>query len=182
MGGLRALETALRTDRLRGLVLYEPAFPVGGDEVTPEDVLAEMERSLEAGENERVLELMFEGVAGLTPAQMDAIRSAPNWPARVAAAQTVIREARAENEDEFDPTRFLDTTTPTVLLSGSESPRAIRDMTDAVDEALPNSRVVVLEGQGHVAMTTAPALFVDDRDVASVSGGRRVLRPVRTDL
>lgn len=35
-------------------------------------------------------------------------------------------------------------------------------MTDAVDEALPNSRVVVLEGQGHIAMTTAPELFIDE--------------------
>ena len=161
-GALCALEAALRIDSLRTLVLYEPLFPVGNAELYSEDVLAEMEGRLDSGENEQALILLFEEIAELPPAEMDKLRSAPNWPSRVAAAHTVLRESRAENEYEFDPTRFAAVTVPTLLLSGSESPQSLKDATVALDEALPNSRIVVLEGLGHGAINAAPDRFVDE--------------------
>ena len=48
---------------------------------------------------------------------------------------------------------------PTLLLTGSESSPELRRATEAVDEALPDSRVVVMAGQGHVAMDTGTDLF-----------------------
>lgn len=161
-GALCTLEAALRTDNLRALVPYEPLFPVEGAELYSEEVLAEMEALLDAGENEQALVLLFEKIVELSPTEMDALRSAPNWPARVAAADTVLRESRAENEYEFDATRFASMTTPTMLLSGSESPQSLKDSTVAVDEALPNSRIVVFEGLGHGAISTAPDRFVEE--------------------
>ena len=161
-GALVSLEAALRTDNVRSLVLYEPAFPVGDGEITPEETLAEMEALLEAGENEAALVLLFEEIAELPPAELDALRSAPNWPARVAAAHTILRESLAENEYEFDAARFADLTVPTVLLTGSESPQILDDATRAVDEALLDSRTVTFDGHGHTAMNTAPDRFVDE--------------------
>ena len=161
-GALCTLGAALRTGNLRGLILYEPAFPVGDHDLYSEDVLVEMEALLDDGENERALVLLFEEIAELPPAEMDALRSAPNWPARVDAAHTVLRETQAEIEYEFDPARFAGMTTPTLLLSGSESPRILKDSTEAVNEALPNGRIVTFDGHGHAAMNTAPDLFVDE--------------------
>ncbi|WP_331235944.1 alpha/beta fold hydrolase [Natronorarus salvus] len=161
-GALCSLEAALRTDDLRALVLYEPLFPTTEAALYSEDVLAEMEALLEGGEDERALLLLFEGIAELSSAEMDTLRSAPNWPTRVAAAHTVLRESRAENEYEFDAARFAAMTTPTVLFSGNESPRSLEDSTAAVDEALPNSRIVVFDGLGHGAIDAAPERFVDE--------------------
>jgi pimeloyl-ACP methyl ester carboxylesterase len=47
-------------------------------------------------------------------------------------------------------------------MSGSESPPLYKDATEAVDDALPNSRVTAFDGQEHVAMLTATDRFVDE--------------------
>lgn len=52
-------------------------------------------------------------------------------------------------------------TTPTLLLTGGESPQWFTDAVESVNDVLPNSRIVVLEGQEHVAINTAPDLFVE---------------------
>jgi pimeloyl-ACP methyl ester carboxylesterase len=51
---------------------------------------------------------------------------------------------------------------PTLLLSGSESPAALRKAAEEVDEMLPDSRLVVMPGQGHAAMDTGTDLFTKE--------------------
>lgn len=160
-GALCALEAARLTDGLRGLVLYEPPIPIGGHQAASADDLAAMRAHLDAGEDEAALVVFFTEVADVPPAQLDVLRSAPNWPARVAAAHTAYREARAADAYAFDPARFDGMTTPTLLLAGGESPTWFREAIDALEAALPDSRVAVLEGQEHVAMNTAPERFVE---------------------
>lgn len=161
-GAICALEAALRTDDLRGVVLYEPPLPVTDSEPDTESVLAEMEALHENGADERALVLFLREIVGLPSTELDALRSAPNWPARVEATHTVIREERARKAYEFDADRFAELIRPTLLLTGSESSAYLRNATTALDEALPNSRIVVLEGEGHVATSTAPELVVDE--------------------
>ncbi|WP_410507494.1 alpha/beta hydrolase [Methanosarcina hadiensis] len=50
--------------------------------------------------------------------------------------------------------------TPTLLLLGGDSSPVYRDFIKQIDAALPNSRIVVMPGQQHVAMNTAPELFI----------------------
>ena len=161
-GALCTLEAALRTDSLRTLILYEPPLPVSDHEPDTEDVLAEMTALHDDGENEQALVLFLREIVMLPPAELDALRSTPNWPARVDAVHTVIREETARKEYEFDAARFEKMITPTLLLSGSESPPYLKDGTDSLNEALPNSRIAVLDGQGHAAMNTAPERFIDE--------------------
>ena len=161
-GALCSLEAALRTDNLRGLVLYEPPIPVEGHDFYSPGVLAEMEALLNEGEDERALLLFFREVVGSSPAELDALRAAPNWSARVAAVRTVLREEPAPAEYEFDPVRFERLTTPTLLLAGSESAAFLGAATNALADALPNARVAVFEGHGHAVMNTAPERFVDE--------------------
>ena len=160
-GAIRYLEAALRTDDLRKLVLYEPPLPVSDHDPDSENVLDQMTALVDDGENEEALLRFFREVAHVPEPELEALRSAPNWPARVEAARTAIREERARKAYEFDAARFEGLTTPTLLLSGSESAPYYRDATEALDEALPNSRIVVLDGQAHAAMNTAPELLVD---------------------
>lgn len=158
-GAICALEAALRTNDVERLVLYEPPLRVGDPDRDTEPVLAEMEALIGAGEREAALVLFFEDVVGAPPAELESLRSAPNWPARVDAVHTVVREERARKAYPFDPARFAALRTPTLLLAGSESARFLKDGTEALDEALHDSRVVVLEGQAHAAMNTAPERF-----------------------
>ena len=161
-GALVSLEAALRTDTLRTLITYEPVFPVGDDELYSEELLAEMEALREEGEYERMLVLLLEDIVELPPAELDALRSDPSWPDLVDGARTLYRETEAERAYEFDPARFAELTTPTVLLTGSESPSDLTNPTDELDRALPNSRIVTLEERGHDAIHTAPDLVIDE--------------------
>ena len=161
-GALCSLEAALRTDNLRGLVLYEPPLPVGDHGPDTEDVLDEMTALVDNGENEQALVQFFREIARVPTAELDALRSAPNWPARVDAAHTAIREERARKGYEFDAARFAGLTTPTLLLSGSESAPFLKGATGVLNDALPNSRIAVLDGQAHAAMNTAPELVIDE--------------------
>lgn len=161
-GALCSLEAALRTDQVRTLILYEPPLPVSDHDPDTEDVLDEMTALVDAGENEQALVRFFREIARVPPAELDALRSAPNWPARVDAAHTAIREERARKGYVFDASRFAGLTTQTLLLSGSESAPFFTAATDVVNDALPNSRIAVLDGQAHAAMNTAPELFIDE--------------------
>ncbi len=161
-GALAALEAALRTDKLRGLVLNEPPVPVGDHELDIEEAVAEIQRLLKSGENEQALVLMLQEVAQLTPDELDAARSAPIWSEMVDAAHTLPRELRANAEYGFDPARFTDVRAPTLVLSGSESPPFFKDAVEAVADALPDSRLVTFDGHSHEPMNTAPDRFVDE--------------------
>lgn len=160
-GALLSMEAALRTDNLQGLVLYEPPIVVGEHDQNYDEAIAEMEALLDDGDNEQVLVLFLREVAGMPPDEITALRDAPNWQQRVDGAHTLPRAIRGVDEYEFDPARFADLTTPTLLLAGGESPPWLRDGTSALDDALPDSRIVTFDGHGHVAMLTATDRFLD---------------------
>ena len=84
------------------------------------------------------------------------------WPARVAAAHTLPRELRAHEGYRFRAERFQRLKTPTLLLVGGDSPDFFKAAIATVNAALLNSRVLVLPGQQHIAMDTAPELFVSE--------------------
>jgi pimeloyl-ACP methyl ester carboxylesterase len=80
----------------------------------------------------------------------------------VAAAHTLPREMRVVEGYVLEPTRLRDLETPTLLLLGGDSLPSVKAATEAVDEALPNSRIVVMPGQAHVAMNTGTDLFTTE--------------------
>ena len=161
-GALLSLEAALRTDNLRKLVLYEPPIPVGDHVLYSEEVLAKMKRLLAEGKNEQVLVLFLREIAQSTPEEIDAQRSAPDWQDLVDAAHVWPRSVEAVGEYEFDAVRLADVTVPTLLLTGSESPPFLKDATEQVSDALPNSRLVTFDGHAHEAMLTAPDRFIEE--------------------
>jgi pimeloyl-ACP methyl ester carboxylesterase len=161
-GALCALEAALLTRNVRKLVLYEPPMDVTGYGIAPPEVIDRLEALLEAGDRDGVVASMLREVAGVPPEAVEYMRSLPAWQARVAAAHTIPRELRAPEAYRFDAERFGDLEVPTLLLIGSESPATFEEAEKAVAEALPNSRIIVMHGQGHVAMDTATALFTSE--------------------
>ena len=71
----------------------------------------------------------------------------------------MLREMRGSNDYVFEPARFTGVATPTLLLLGGASPPFFKAGIEAVHAALPESRVVVMPGQQHTAMNSAPELF-----------------------
>ncbi|MGH9371886.1 MAG: alpha/beta fold hydrolase [Vicinamibacterales bacterium] len=76
---------------------------------------------------------------------------------RVTLAPTIPREESYR----FQADRFAAFRTPTLLLLGGDGPQDFRQMIGMLDAALPNSRIAVMPGQRHVAMDTAPELFLE---------------------
>jgi pimeloyl-ACP methyl ester carboxylesterase len=158
-GGVCALEAALLTDQVGRLVVYEPPM---GFLATPPHVVEELEALLQAGKRDELVALFMREVAGLPPEQVEVLRSLPAWEARIAAADTVPREERANREYAWDPERFRELRVPTMYLLGGDSPELFRLASEAVEQALPDCRVVVMPGQRHAAMDTATELFVTE--------------------
>ena len=158
-GGLLALEATMLTPNVRRLVLYDPGIEVAGAEIYPHEVIERMEARLEVGDPAGVVEITMREVAGLPPETVEYMRTLPVWQARVDAAHTIPRELRAIKSYRLDPQRFEGLGTPTLVLSGGDSPAALRKAAAAVDQALSHSHHVVMEGQGHSAMDTGTDLF-----------------------
>jgi pimeloyl-ACP methyl ester carboxylesterase len=169
-GALCALEGAMRTANLGTLMLYEPPLP-GGEDIVPPETLARLDGMIERDEREDALVTFFREVVGVPEAQLDAVRSHPAWPGRVAAAHTLGRESRVEVEYELDFDRLRTIRTPTLFLLGGASPPAFHTATRRLHEAMPASRIHVLEGQQHMAMDTAPEAFVAAVRQFALSGG-----------
>lgn len=161
-GAMCALEAALLTSRLRKLILYEPPLPILNISISPEGVIERLQALLDAGDREGVLITFFREVVRLPSHELEIFKSSPAFPARVAAAHTLPRELRAQETYQFEPERFKNLSTPTLLLGGGDSPDYFKVAIEAAKSALPNSRVVVLPGQQHIAMDTAPELFSNE--------------------
>jgi pimeloyl-ACP methyl ester carboxylesterase len=155
-GALVSLEAALRTRNLAGLILYEPPIPAGRP-IYPEGEVERLEALLAKGDRDGLLSTFFREVVQMPPTELTMLKSLPNWSARVGAAHTIPREMRASDGYRLQPARFAGLKTRTRLLLGGDSPPFLRDAIAALKTALPAADVVVLPGQQHVAMNTAPA-------------------------
>jgi pimeloyl-ACP methyl ester carboxylesterase len=155
-GALCALEAARLTTAIRRLVLYEPSLT----DIAPPGFTDRLEELMAAGRREEVVIAILRDLAGVTEDQLAQVRALPSWANRVAAAHTVVREQRVEEGYRFEPERFAGVRVPTLMLAGGETPPELLASTEMLAAALPDVRVHRLEGQGHVAMLTAPELFV----------------------
>jgi pimeloyl-ACP methyl ester carboxylesterase len=159
-GGLCAYGAATLTANVGRLVLYEGWPPVDPTaRGLPASVGERLDALLTAGDREAVVETMFREVVRMPEAELAVLRAQPAWPARVAAAPTIVRELRAIPRVAFDSALAARITVPTLLLTGSDSRDPFAADIGTVAAALPDARVVVLEGQQHVADILDPEGF-----------------------
>jgi pimeloyl-ACP methyl ester carboxylesterase len=133
-------------------------MPDIADRTTPPDILTQLDVLLASGQREQMMEAFFRRIVHYTDDEIATVKAAPSWPGRVSSAHTVPREIRAFGEQAFDPAQAARIGIPVLLLVGSDSPETIQGKPRAVAAALPNARIVELEGQGHMANITAPEL------------------------
>jgi len=165
-GALVALHAARRADQVRQLVMYEPPR---FDAITPA-VRARLHASLEAGDHDDILATFLVDVIaaevnpGLLPGARSQVlvgmRQSPIWAAALRNVQSIPAEADSYATYRFEPAEFREFSTPTVILLGSTSSPVMRGFVEDLHAALPISRIMMLDGQGHGAMLEAPELFV----------------------
>jgi pimeloyl-ACP methyl ester carboxylesterase len=160
-GAICSLEASLMNDKVRRLILYEPPIPIDGP-VYPSGVPERIQALVDAGNPEAALEVFFREVVRMPDSEFEVYRTLPAWKARITLAPTIPRELTIERSYRFQPDRFKQFSTPTLLLLGGDSPPMFRRVIDVLEAALPNSRIAVLPGQQHVAMDTAPELLLKE--------------------
>jgi pimeloyl-ACP methyl ester carboxylesterase len=152
-GALCALEASRRTHNVGRLILYEPTVLPPAE---PSGFAARAEALLREDRRDEVVTQFLEEIAGMSHAQIEALRGQPSWHMRLAVAHTLPREDRAVTGYGFEPARFHSLRVPTLMLVGSRSPARFRASTDALATALPTARVTALAGEQHHAIVTAP--------------------------
>lgn len=142
------------TNNVHHLVLYEPSLGL----TYPSGSIEAIEDAVAAGDMETAIVAVLVGILEMTEEEIDSMRQGPLWPVRLAAAPTVPRECRVEDGWMYQPGQFDEITTPTLLLAGSESPPAVTKATHEAAAAIADAHIWVLEGHGHFAHKTDPAM------------------------
>jgi pimeloyl-ACP methyl ester carboxylesterase len=161
-GGICAFGGATLTSNIHKLVLYE-GWPVPNPTVfaLPAEVEERMDALLAEGDRDAVVETVFRHYELMSEDDLAALRAAPSWPGRVAAAHTITRECRAEAQATLDPQLAAKITVPVLLLVGEQSSDPAKAQVEAVAAVLPDARIEVLEGQEHVADILIPKTFAE---------------------
>jgi pimeloyl-ACP methyl ester carboxylesterase len=161
-GGIVAFGAAMLTSNIGKLVLYE-GWPVLNPEVyaLPPGLEDRMNALLAQGDRDAVVETIFGELLLMSDEDMNAFKAAPSWPGRVAAAHTITREVDAETGARLDPELAGRITVPVLLLTGENSSDPSKADIEAVAAALPDARIVVIEGQEHVADVLVPEVFAE---------------------
>jgi pimeloyl-ACP methyl ester carboxylesterase len=153
-GASVAMGAATRTANVHHLVLYEPSLGLP----YPPGAIDRIDAALVSGDREAAILEVLAGILEMGPEEIDALRSDPLWPTRLAAAHTVPRECRAEEGWVFAPGQFDAISAPTLFLAGSDSLPVVAKATVDARAAVPHAETVVLRGHGHFAHKTDPDL------------------------
>jgi len=176
-GALCALEAARLTSRIGSLMLYEGVPLRGASDFEP-GAIAALDAKLAAGDVEGVVIGLLRDIVHMPPPEIELLRAQQAaWKVRLSNARTIPRELRAYERYAFVPERFGSWSVPTLLLVGGDSPPRELDNAQGVARGLAHGRVVVLPGQGHLAMHTAPEAFV--RAIVEFSSDARVGAPAQ---
>jgi len=159
-GGRCALGAALRTTAIDRVVCYEGAPTPADATYRPVGVESRLQAHLAAGDPGAVLETFLTEVVGMSAAELERYRADPVWPARVAAAPTILRELEAESAPAASLAALGEVRQPVLQVLGGDSLPAFAAATHALSDRLRVGSVVVIDGARHAAHHTHPTEFV----------------------
>ncbi len=160
-GGRCALGAALLTDSIQRVICYEGAPTPPGSSYRPPGVEARIRERLAAGDRDGAFETFMREVVGMSDTDLAAYRADPVWPARAAAAGTILRELEAEADPAASLERLGSVAQPVLQLLGGASLPIFATTTHALDDRLADGRIVVIEGARHAAHHTHPDEVVE---------------------
>lgn len=160
-GALASLEGAILTNNIKKLILYEPPVPLG-DTPYPPGVPEKMQALIDRNENESALKIFFKEVVKMPDYEFEKYSKLPVYERRIKLTPTIPRELTLHRTYSFEGVKFKNLDIPVLLILGGDSPALFKDATEILDATLPNSSVVVLQGQQHIAMDTDTEMFVNE--------------------
>jgi pimeloyl-ACP methyl ester carboxylesterase len=153
-GGILALHVALWGAKLSRLVLYEPPVRLPAGRLPP-DLLPRLNALIAAGDRAGVVRTFLrEG-----PRRPEPDQGSPEWTRMIALAHTIPYDVQLADECGFTAEQLQHLRVPTLLLVGSTSPHEMRTWTAWLASVMPDTRIVELPGQAHIAHVAAPDLL-----------------------
>jgi pimeloyl-ACP methyl ester carboxylesterase len=156
-GAVVALETLVaEPGTFSAAVLYEPPLQIG-DVPLGGEAQQRARAAADAGELGKAFRIHLRDVVEESPALA--------WGASLLSARDP--EMRALISRQIDDNDALDAlgsrldaysriTVPTLLIGGDRSPQHLTERLDALEQAMPNTRRLLMHGQGHLAQVRAP--------------------------
>jgi len=159
-GGALVLEAAASALPITKLALYEPPFNLeAGRRSAMMDYSRQLTTLLAEGRRGDAAALAMT-TFGAPHEMVDGMRHAPVWAMFESVAPTLAYDAAAMGDYSVPTGRAQSITAPTLILDGGASPEWLRDVADALANALPSAQRRTLEGQTHEVSpeVLAPAL------------------------
>jgi pimeloyl-ACP methyl ester carboxylesterase len=147
-----AMGGATLTTSVSHLVLYEPGLGIQ----YPAGWIEAHERALAAGDAEGVIRAVLADILEMPDDEIEARRAGPQWAEYLTAASTVLREARTENDWTYAPGALAGISARTLVLVGTDTAPALMRSTLRAAAAIPDARIGILGGHGHLACLTDP--------------------------
>jgi hypothetical protein len=156
---LRAVAAGLPVARISVL---EPPYRVPGAPPAPENYIATLQRYVDAGDRDGLVEYFQTQVVGLPPAMVDSFRGTPMWQGLAAMAPTLVYDGMClGGDDQSLPTDLLARIgVPALLVTSSGTAGWLGQAAEPVADALPAGEWVRLDGGFHQVPpeVLAPAL------------------------
>lgn len=159
-GACLSLEAALLTRNVRKLLLYEPPLNLPHAQMIPDALIYPIEALINDGQKEKALSHFYELIE-IPDSEIALMRALSGWTEQVASAHLLTREIRVMEQHVFDIEKFSNFTIQTLFLFGENDQDDWREVIKSLNDALIDFSTEILPGQGHMAMLTAPELFVD---------------------
>jgi pimeloyl-ACP methyl ester carboxylesterase len=150
-GAAIVLEAAIKLSKqVKKLAIYEAPYSVGKDAVkASKEYDRQLKKLLAAGHNEDAVALFVHNV-GVSDKQIQAMKRMPMWRGLEALAPTLAYDSDVLGEGHALPTAHLAAITrPTLVMHGGAGAPSMRDVAQAISEAIPKAQFRTLAGQTH---------------------------------
>jgi thioesterase domain-containing protein len=158
-GGALALEATAAGLAVDRLAVYDVPYSVGEEAARRWPVYVDQLAKALADDRRGAAIELFMRVAGAAPADVEAARRSPMWPALEGIAHTLAYDAACLGNGRPPTARLAKITQPTLVATGGasdpDSGEALggffHDAAAAVAAAVPHAELRTVEAQGHVA-------------------------------
>jgi pimeloyl-ACP methyl ester carboxylesterase len=163
-GAALALQaTTMLSEKIKKLAIYEAPYTLTESEAQiAKEYDRKLKQALAAGDTGEAVTLFVRHV-GVTDKQIEAMKRLPLWKGLTALAPTLAYDSDVLGAGHALPTPLLSRIAiPTLVMHGGKGAPSMRDAAEAICEAIPDARLLTVEGQDHGVSPTALAPLLLD--------------------
>jgi len=162
-GAIYALEAAKRAP-VAGLILYEPPLHAFIDGPSVDETFDRIYSAFEDERYEESLYIFLSEEARVPDEAIVEMETTPFWEHMLEHTPHSVIEWKALMQEDLDLERYRDISVPTLMLAGTVTEEHPSFATQALDDLLPDTRIAMLEGEGHTANLSSPGMVSEKID------------------